>query len=29
MPFLKHLSFKTGINPSLRSRIDVNALTGT
>ena len=29
MPFLKHLTFKTGVNPSLRSRIDVNSLTGT
>ncbi len=29
MVFIRYLSFKTGINPSARSRIDMSALTGS
>lgn len=29
MPYIKYLSFKTGINPSIKSRFDLNCLTGT
>lgn len=29
MPYIKYLTFKTGINPSVRSRFDINSLTGT
>lgn len=29
MPYIKYLTFKTGINPSVRSRFDINNLTGT